>query len=124
MEENNVFGSRLKEARKACKFTQKQLADQIGAKHNSVSDWERGYAMPDPDTIVMICEVLNVSSSYLLPSKSGGADAIAPGIDVLYVSHPSGDESVDDLRKQLHDYIDSLDEDELRAMSVMFRIQR
>lgn len=69
MEDTNLFGTRLREKRKENKLTQKELADQIGAKHNSVSDWERGYAMPDPDTIVLICEALNVSSAYLLPSR-------------------------------------------------------
>lgn len=119
-----MFGSRLKEMRKANKLTQKQLADQIGAKHNSVSDWERGYAMPDPDTIVLICEVLNVSSSYLLPSKSRNALAFVPDAEILYISHPTGDESTDKLRKQLHDYIDSLSDNELRAMSIMFKIEK
>ena len=69
METSNIFGARLREKRKENGLTQKQLADIIGAKHNSVSDWERGCAMPDPDTIVLICETLNVSPSYMLPPK-------------------------------------------------------
>ena len=69
MEENNVFGTRLRERRKEIGLTQKELATAVGAKHNSVSDWERGHAMPDPDTIVLICETLNITSSFLLPSK-------------------------------------------------------
>lgn len=123
MEENNVFGCRLREVRKEHKLTQKQLADKIGAKHNSVSDWERGYAMPDPDTIVSICEALNVSSAYLLPAKNR-TDDLDGFTEILYISRPTGDESSDELRKQLHDYIDSLDDDELQAMSVMFKLRR
>ena len=38
----------------------------IGAKHNSVSNWETGLNKPDPDTIGLICGVLGISASDLL----------------------------------------------------------
>lgn len=66
---NNTFGARLREARKNAHMTQKELALEIGAKHNSVSNWENDQNMPDPDTIVRICETLNVGADYMLPSK-------------------------------------------------------
>lgn len=75
MSDNNVFGTRLREKRKEKKLTQKQLAELIGAKHNSVSDWERGDNKPDPDTIERICEVLDISASYLLPSNRKNSPA-------------------------------------------------
>ena len=37
---NLSFGEKIKDARKSKNLTQKQLAEKIGAKHNSVSDWE------------------------------------------------------------------------------------
>ncbi len=52
---NLTFGGKIKEARKAKHFTQKQLAEKIGAKHNSVSDWENNKNKPDPDTIELLC---------------------------------------------------------------------
>ena len=61
-----TFGNRLKEARKSAGLTQKQLADQIGAKHNSISDWENDKNRPDPDTIELICGSLSISPNYLL----------------------------------------------------------
>ncbi len=64
-----TFGNRLKEARKVKQLTQKQLAEKIGAKHNSVSDWENDKNKPDPDTIELICGILDVSASYLLGTK-------------------------------------------------------
>lgn len=63
------FGEKLKKARIAAGLTQRQLADLINAKHNSVSNWEHGQNMPDPDTIVRICEELNLSATYLLQSR-------------------------------------------------------
>lgn len=64
-----TFGEKIKESRKAQKLTQKQLADAIGAKHNSVSDWENDKNKPDPDTIELLCGVLNITPNYLLKSS-------------------------------------------------------
>ncbi len=64
-----TFGEKIKESRKTQKLTQKQLADAIGAKHNSVSDWENDKNKPDPDTIELLCGVLNITPNYLLKSS-------------------------------------------------------
>lgn len=69
MKETKGFGERLRAARKAAGMTQKYLAQKIGAKHNSVSDWENNKNMPDPDTIVLLCEYLDVGASYLLNTE-------------------------------------------------------
>ena len=122
MDEKNVFGTRLKERRKEKKMTQKQLADAVGAKHNSVSDWENGKNKPDPDTIERICEALDISAAYLLPSNRGET---ANEIDILYVSMSSGNASTDDLRKRLHDLIDQMDDDVLQLLNdITIRFKR
>lgn len=61
-----TLGARLREARKRGGYTQKELAQKIGAKHNSVSNWENGLNMPDPATIECICNVLDITPNYLL----------------------------------------------------------
>lgn len=114
MDDNNVFGIRLKEKRKEKNMTQKQLADMVGAKHNSVSDWENGKNKPDPDTIERICEALNISAAYLLPSNRSEA---ANEVDILYVSMSSGNAAIDDLRKRLHDMIDQMDDESLKLLN-------
>lgn len=63
------FGDKIREARKNKELTQRQFADLIGAKHNSVSNWENNQNKPDPDTIEKICGVLDISPSYLLGTK-------------------------------------------------------
>ena len=65
-----TFGEKIKSARLSKKFTQKQLADLIGAKHNSVCDWEKDKSKPDMDTIELICGALDVNPSYLMGTKS------------------------------------------------------
>lgn len=64
-----TFGEKIKESRKAQKLTQKQLADAIGAKHNSVSDWENDKNKPDPDTIELLCGALKITPNYLLKTS-------------------------------------------------------
>ena len=63
---NKTFGEKIKEARKNKKYTQKQLAEKVGAKHNSVSDWENDKNKPDPYTIELLCGVLELTPNYLL----------------------------------------------------------
>lgn len=64
------LGKRLKEAREAKKLTQKQLAEMIGAKHNSVSNWENDQNKPDMDKLQLICSVLDIDISTLLSPKN------------------------------------------------------
>lgn len=64
------FGEKLKTARNAKRMTQKQLAEIVGVKHNSVCDWEKGKTTPDPDMIELLCGALEITPTYLVGSKS------------------------------------------------------
>lgn len=65
-----TFGEKIKSARIAKKLTQKQLADMINAKHNSVSDWESDRYKPDMDTIELLCGALDMTPTYIMGTKS------------------------------------------------------
>lgn len=75
------LGTNLKNARKKNKLTQRQLADMIGAKHNSISNWENGINKPDPDTIGLLCGVLGISASDLI-----GDTTVPTHPDILSIS--------------------------------------
>lgn len=64
----NKFGERLRKAREDSNLSQAELAEKIGIKPSSgvISNWERDLNKPDADKIVKLCEVLNISASYLL----------------------------------------------------------
>ena len=49
---NNILGRNIRKARLKKGWTQKQLAEAIGVKHNSISDWENGKSKPYADTRV------------------------------------------------------------------------
>lgn len=64
-----TLGEKIKTARLAKKLTQKQLAEMINAKHNSVSDWESDRYKPDMDTIELLCGALDLTPTYIMGSK-------------------------------------------------------
>ena len=65
-----TFGERIKSARISKNLTQRQLADMINSKHNSVSDWENDKSKPDVDTLELICGVLEITPNYILDSQT------------------------------------------------------
>lgn len=91
-----TFGEKIRNARKLKKLTQKQLAEKIGAKHNSVSDWENNKNKPDPDTIELLCGVLGLTPNYLLVSPSEDFSPAEKSLVQKYRSLDSyGQETVD-----------------------------
>ena len=61
------FGRRLKQARKAAKLTQQQLAELVGLKtFNAIAQYERGISDPSLPTLYRISKILNCSADWLL----------------------------------------------------------
>ena len=61
-----IFGARLKELRKRNNLTQKELAEQIGIKQNSYSDWENGKTEPSFENLIKLADLFEVSLDCLL----------------------------------------------------------
>lgn len=106
---NLTFGEKIKNARKAKKLTQKQLAEKIGAAHNSISDWENDKNKPDPDTIESLCWVLEITPNYLLATSS---DDFSPAEKLIIKMYndldPHGREMVDFVLEREHERVTSL----------------
>ncbi|MGX9844652.1 helix-turn-helix domain-containing protein [Streptococcus iniae] len=60
------FTDKLKALRKQKKLTQKELAEQIGIKQNSYSDWETGKNEPSLDNIIKLAKIFNTTTDELL----------------------------------------------------------
>ena len=65
-----TLGEKIRIARKAKNLSQKQLADMVGATHNSFSDWENDKSKPDMDTIELLCGALELTPTYLVGTKT------------------------------------------------------
>ena len=66
----DVFGRRLKEARKACRMTQEALAEAIAMSIDMVGRLERGTAQPSFETIARLCTALKVDAAFLFGGEN------------------------------------------------------
>lgn len=60
------IGNKIRYFRENRGLNQKELANRIGVSNSRVSNWEQGINRPDADTLVLICNVLQVSADELL----------------------------------------------------------
>lgn len=111
---------RIREAREAAGMTQSELAALLGINNVTLSGYETGKHDPKSATLVQIAKICNTTTDFLL-----GREQRSDHADILYISRPTGNESTDELRKQLHDLIDQMDDEDLRLMSgLMVKFKR
>lgn len=72
MSENikEIIAKNLLFYRKKNKITQKQLADQLGVKHNAISSWENGVNSIDIDTLFKVCKIFGVTVNDMYDIKT------------------------------------------------------
>ena len=63
---NELLVERLKEARNNKGLKQQEVADQLGIKANTISNWEKGRTEPDIDTFVKLCRIYQIDCAALL----------------------------------------------------------
>lgn len=63
---NSILGKRLKELREERGYLQKFVADKLGIKSNTLSGYENGTRMPDPEMLSNLADLYHVSTDYLL----------------------------------------------------------
>lgn len=108
-----TFGERLSMYIAQAGTSQKQLAEAIGVTPTRLNYWVKDKREPDVFYIKALAKALGVTGDDLLGTEIEKSDSH----DVLYVSKPSGNESTDELRKQMHDLIDQLEDEDLRLLS-------
>ena len=65
------FGEILKNLRKSCNLTQKELGAKIGLSKAVVSKYENGIGYPTYDVLIRIAQYFGVTTDYLLGVPSG-----------------------------------------------------
>ena len=63
------FKNRVKQLRIEKNLTQQQLAEMVDVLKGTVSKWECGITRPEFGTLDKLCDIFNVSLSYLLGSS-------------------------------------------------------
>ena len=99
-----MFAIRMKNLRKSRELNQVQLAEKLGVKKQSISNWENDNIMPSIDMLIKIADFFHVSTDYLLGREV--QEASAPqmlditGLTPRQIEHIQL--IVDDLRQNEH----------------------
>lgn len=64
-----ILADKIAALRKKEGWSQEELAEKLGISRQSVSKWEGSASIPDIDKIIMMSELFNVSTDYLLKDK-------------------------------------------------------
>ena len=75
-----MFAERLKEARKAKRYSQAEVSKMLGVTQQAVGKWETGRSTPDPQTVARLAEILDTPSDVLLGLQARGAGR--PGFQI------------------------------------------
>lgn len=63
------FNERLKEIRRECGMTQKDVYTILKVSPNCYASWEQGRTQPDVESLKKLCRIYEVSADYLLGLK-------------------------------------------------------
>lgn len=99
----SMFSSRLKYLRQSKQLNQVQLAEKLGVKKQSISNWENDNIMPSVEMLVKISDFFHVSTDYLLGRNISETDGIMTlditGLSPQQIEHIQY--IVDDLRENI-----------------------
>ena len=76
-----MFATRIRYLRQSKELNQVQLADKLGVKKQSISNWENDNIMPSVEMLVKIADYFNVSTDFLL-GRDSQTDSESYSVDV------------------------------------------
>ena len=80
-----TIADRIQSLRKSKGMSQEELADAVGVSRQAVSKWESEQATPDLDKVVIMSDIFEVTTDYLLkgiePVKNDDHKTMADVID-------------------------------------------
>lgn len=68
---NKYIIEKLKEGRTNAKLKQSEVAEKIGIKGNTLSNYENGVSEPDIDTFCALCDIYNIDPANILNEAYG-----------------------------------------------------
>ena len=74
-----MFAERLRQARKAKRYSQSEISKMLGVTQPAVGKWENGRSTPDPQTVARLAEILDTTADALLGLQQVPTEAPAVG---------------------------------------------
>ena len=89
-----TIADRIQNLRKSKGMSQEELADRIGVSRQAVSKWESEQATPDLEKVVIMSDIFEVTTDYLLkgiePVKADEHKTMADVIDQKVLTEKNG----------------------------------
>lgn len=83
-----TFYERLQALMNSKQLTQKQLADDLSIRQNTISDWKNKGNLPQGETAIKIAQYFNVSLDYLLTGEDKNKELSPDEIELLSLYKP------------------------------------
>src|SRR5436305_10759955 len=96
-----MVGDRIREARAAKGWKQKNLAAEAGVEPITVSRWERGATTPDLDVLRLVAEATDKPLSYFVSTEADARTDLDTRIDRLEQSFARLEQKLDALLDRL-----------------------
>ena len=64
-----TFNEKLSKLRKTSGMSQEDLAERLDVSRQSISKWEIGDSIPETDKVILLSEIFNVTTDYLLKDE-------------------------------------------------------
>lgn len=100
---NELLINRLRTARTDKNMTQQDVADILGIKPNTLSNWEKGRTEPDIDTFVKLCDIYEIDCASLLADVYA-FKRIKSDISLLEYEHIKKYRDLDEHGKEMVDF--------------------
>ena len=87
----DMFGEKLKQMRKASGLSQEQMAQSLNVVRQTVSKWEKGFSVPDPEMLIRIAELLHTPvNEWMDEIADAGSTQKTPRYDVIIIGAGPG----------------------------------
>jgi hypothetical protein len=104
--DSEMLGRVISTARKQKNLSQKELGDLLNVSNKTVSKWENGEATPRPETLIKLCDILELNKTEIL------------GFEQKYDS-----KEIDSLKREnskLKNQIESINKKQKKALKYIF----
>lgn len=106
------FGERLKRARERKGLTQSQVADVTSISNKSLSRYENGASAPDPETILELLRLYDVSADYIMGLSNEMGHCAGSSLTPPEICGPDAHELFEELsadgRRKATEYLEAL----------------